>query len=744
MAGIKRKQVSDTPTVIPNEGKVKKVKKSTPSVPTASGVPAKSKPSTGKNTNSTSKKRTAETKAPAPASESDSDVDELEESDTSEQENGFYGFSAAGQGAAEEDSSEDDEADGDGDIEMSEPKPKSKTGETSEKAREKKSDNALNPTSSREAHAKQKAEKKERKAAKPNADSIARAKKLWERLRIKSAVEPEERKKLVEELFDIVSGRVKEFVFKHDAVRPVQCALKYASAEQRLMITKELKGDFRHLAESRYAKFLIAKLLSDGDDTIRDLIITDFYGHVRRLINHPEASWILDDAYRGAATRKQKDVLLREWYGPDFALFKSANKDDLTSNLSKILESAPEKRKPIMDYLQKLINQLIQKKLVGFTMLHDAMLQYHLNLKPESEEATEFYELIKGDEGGDLIKNLSFTKSGSRLVCHLLAYSDAKGRRNLLKLFKDTVEALAYDKHGHHVLLTAYEVIDDTKTLSKAIFPELFGDGTNESAQQDKIVALVHDLTGRKSVLSLLSNHAKWLYVQDDKDMLAEVQEIRSKTSKKDPEIRRKELVGYLSPAVINTLQHRAVDLSATSYGFQFITEALMAIPSPAAEALAGIAALAEGDPKAENHISQSAAGGRMLKTLVGDGRFNPETKALVPLESPLGFADLLYARIKDHIVDWATGPGSWVVVAMLENANFSHKSELEKTLRKNKKHLDTAASSETAEQKARREEKEKIAQGDKGAAKGQKKKKLVQAEVKVGNAGSKALLEKM
>lgn len=53
-------------------------------------------------------------------------------------------------------------------------------------------------------------------------------------------------------------------MFKHDSVRVVQCALKYANVEQRRMIARELKGDYRSLAESRYAKFLIGKMLVEG------------------------------------------------------------------------------------------------------------------------------------------------------------------------------------------------------------------------------------------------------------------------------------------------------------------------------------------------------------------------------------------------------------------------------------------------------------------------------------------------
>jgi pumilio homology domain family member 6 len=119
-------------------------------------------------------------------------------------------------------------------------------------------------SSSREAHAKQKALAKERKAAKPNADIISRSKKLWERLRLKSHVDKEERAKLVAELFEIVMGRVKDFVFKHDSVRVIQCAVKYGTVEQKKMIARELKGEYKSLAESRYAKFLIAKLLENG------------------------------------------------------------------------------------------------------------------------------------------------------------------------------------------------------------------------------------------------------------------------------------------------------------------------------------------------------------------------------------------------------------------------------------------------------------------------------------------------
>lgn len=241
----------------------------------------------------------------------------------------------------------------------------------------KSNDCPLPASNSRESHTKQKALARERKATKPNADSVTRSKKLWEQLRRKSHVPLQERRTLIDELFSIITGHVRDFVFKHDSVRVIQTALKYANKDQRRMITKELEGDYRALAEGRYSKFLLGKMLVYGDTEIRDLIVPAFYGSVRKLINHPEASWVLDDIYRGAASEKQKAVLLREWYGAEFAIFRDGSStEDVTADLKQILGANPEKKAPIFKSLHGLVNQLVQKKKTGFTMLHDAMLQF--------------------------------------------------------------------------------------------------------------------------------------------------------------------------------------------------------------------------------------------------------------------------------------------------------------------------------------------------------------------------------
>lgn len=175
---------------------------------------------------------------------------------------------------SDESSESEDELDGDDDDAMSGVELEAGNSESDDKkirsrsriraAQDTRLTKAVAGQSSAEAHAAQRALAKERKAAKPNADIIGRSKKIWERLRRKSHVPTEERKALVAELFEIITGRVRDFVFKHDSVRVIQCALKYANMQQRKQIVTELRTDMRELAESKYGKFLVAKMVVEG------------------------------------------------------------------------------------------------------------------------------------------------------------------------------------------------------------------------------------------------------------------------------------------------------------------------------------------------------------------------------------------------------------------------------------------------------------------------------------------------
>ncbi len=523
---------------------------------------------------------------------------------------------------------------------------------------------------------------------------------------------------------------MKDFVFKHDSVRVIQTALKYANIDQRKMIARELKGEYKTLAESKYAKFLIGKMLVHGDEETRDMVVPEFYGHVRRMMKHSEASWILDDIYRGIATPSQKATMLREWYGAEFALFKSSETGPVSADLKKIIEDHPEKRTPIMRSLHELVNLLVQKKTTGFTMLHDAMLQQFLNLAPGSEEATEFIELLKSDEEGDLLKNLAFTKSGARLVCLALAYGNAKDRKQILRTYKETMKALSYDTHGHQVLLAVYDVIDDTVLVSKSAFPELVGKEPLSESQQQDLMQSVNHLNARVTLLYPFCGKMKAILPNEDLKLLDEIHRIRSTTSKKNPDLRRKELVASLSPLLLSLIASHAKELVATSFGCQFMNEVLLGALSGRDLAVNAIAALASGGEENKSLLTSPAAG-RMLKSLVLGGRFNSTTKEIDLVDPPLGFHDVFYSVIEDRILDWAIGANSFVVVGLLEAPGFPHVKELRGRLGKgaSRQKLVEAAGEKGGKVKAKK-------------LKGSKFEEEV--PVKTGNKGTQLLLMKL
>jgi pumilio homology domain family member 6 len=467
----------------------------------------------------------------------------------------------------------------------------------------------------------------------------------------------------------------------------IQCALKYASPEQKKLVMGELRGSYRELAESRYAKFLVAKLVTSSDEA-RDVIVGEMRGGVKKLIRHPEAGWIVDDVYRGACTEEQKGWLLREWYGPEFVVL--SEKSESESDLGKILERNPEKRGPIMGHLKEMINNLVQKKTTGFTMLHDAMLQYFLNTKVGSPEQTEFLDMLKDDEEGDCMRNLAFTKSGSRVVCLSLAYGSAKDRRNILRFFKTHIRLMAGDENACRVLLTAYEVIDDTVMSAKAIFPELLAKDMSEEDRNQELSSMINHVTPRMALLyPMAPEMQKWLVSDNETKIIGEVREIRKETSKKEPEKRRTELVAAMSLPLLDFITSQVETLATTSFGCQYMAEVLLGGIGEKDKAFDAILDFVEKD----SEFVSSPAFGRMLKTLVQGGRFDPTTKTILRVEPALGFHDKLYERItaddEEAILTWANGGNSFVVLGMLEAPDFTNKRKLRNFLQEQSGELD-------------------------------------------------------
>ena len=610
-------------------------------------------------------------------------------------------------------------------------------------------------------HAKQKALAQERKAGKANAEMITRSKRIWEQLRV-SAMPSLERKRLVEELFDIITGRVKEFVLKHDAGRIIQTSLKYGNAAQRRMVAQELAGEYKQLAAGKYAKYTIGKLMSNGDETIRDIIIPEFYGSVRSLIKHPEGGWILDDIYRGAATPAQKARMLREWYGAEFSVFETTHGLPHTADLKEILRARPEKRGPAMRYLLEMINLLIQKRMTGFTMLHDAMLQYYSNVEPRSEEATEFIQIILGDEEGDLLKNLAFTSSGARLVSLIIAHSGAKERKTILRAYKGHIPTLSFDTHGQQILLTALEVIDDTVLSSKIIYGELVLKA--DAKTDDQLLEQINHPIARVPILLPFAYKPATVLTNTNKALIAEIEAIRTTTSKKHPTTRTKELRESIAPSLLALIARHPLKLLQSGFGCIFILEVVLAGSGDTDErqlAQDAIVALLEPGRRRQLDATElyqidstfnAPAATRLLKALVYSGHFNSSSGKVELCPQPIQFAPKLYdlafsgSDKEENLLEWATGVRSFVVEAMLRSEAMpaERKNELRRALQSQRERLQKTVNASTETTNGEREvttpDAKKRARSKSGS--GKPEKDSADAAVRIGSKGARAILE--
>jgi len=105
----------------------------------------------------------------------------------------------------------------------------------------------------RQAHKAQKILLEQRKAAKPNSTLLNDAKRAWSLARQKN-VPSAGRQTHVQGLMNVIRGKVKEIVLKHDASRMVQTIVKWGRQKDRDEIALELKGQYRDLIQNKYSK----------------------------------------------------------------------------------------------------------------------------------------------------------------------------------------------------------------------------------------------------------------------------------------------------------------------------------------------------------------------------------------------------------------------------------------------------------------------------------------------------------
>ena len=69
----------------------------------------------------------------------------------------------------------------------------------------------------------------------------------------------------------------------------------------------------------------------------------------------------------------------------------------------------------------------------------------------------------------DSLPKMLHTRDGARVGMHCLWSGTKQDRKAIVKSFKGHITPLCKEEHGHLVLISIFDCVDDTKLVSKAI-----------------------------------------------------------------------------------------------------------------------------------------------------------------------------------------------------------------------------------------------------------------------------------
>lgn len=528
-----------------------------------------------------------------------------------------------------------------------------------------------------------------------HADIVADGKRIWNQLRLKTNT-PDQTRALVDELMPLVAGKAAELALQHDASRVVQAAIQFGSKEERKQILKELcshkqqetggnssnsNNCFVELSKSQYAHFVVLKVFKycHQDKDCVPLIVGALKGSMAKLAVHATASRVVEALFQ-TFPPKDTAVLKQEFYGPHFALFAADTLQQLGSQhqaptLASNLALTPEKKDVTLEIVRHLVNKGMEKQLYGFTYFQELLLEY-LEVVPPTE-----VRAIANTAADHAIHLLS-AKAGTKVAALLTAYGTVKDRKRIIKSLKGYTRSGLLHRDAYLAILRLVQLTDDTVSIHKNLFNELLSSGPSPSAKKDQdnveqdspLLEIALSDTGSKLFLLLLVDEQN---TEGRKKMLDPYEHSvlfpnpvivedghEVPTSKKDPAIRRKELIKHLREPLVQMCSQHADKLLRSIPGSAVLREVYAAFkPVSVVEAILDLCDAAlprKGDDK--TCIFEDVTGHRALKNLILIDAADSD-KA-----QEGSFATLFFARFENKLMEVAdSNRGAFVVGALFK-----------------------------------------------------------------------------
>ncbi|XP_046818871.1 protein penguin [Vespa crabro] len=345
-----------------------------------------------------------------------------------------------------------------------------------------------------------------------------RAKKISEKLR-RTDCTLEEKKKLSQELHELLKSHYNKIIFTHDISRIVQWVLKYCESDIRNNVFDELKPSIIAMTQSKYAKNCIKVLLKHGTAILRKNIISEWYGNVVNLMSNIVSAPLIELAYSTWATNEDKINFKQEFYGD---IYKKA-KDKKVKILSDTFENAEGMKSAILSAVKTNVIRILNKKFINSVLLQTVIWEYLTNCS--NVDRSEMIVMLRS-----LIVELSNTKVGTKVAMLCIWHGTNKDRKIIMKALKENIKNIAMSEHGYMVLLALIDSVDDTVLMKKIILSEI----------QKDLTEIVLNEYGKHVILYLVARRDPHYFPPSIIECLS--QGDNNETSKKPADIREKEL----------------------------------------------------------------------------------------------------------------------------------------------------------------------------------------------------------
>uniref|UniRef100_A0A7N8WJQ8 Pumilio RNA-binding family member 3 n=1 Tax=Mastacembelus armatus TaxID=205130 RepID=A0A7N8WJQ8_9TELE len=507
--------------------------------------------------------------------------------------------------------------------------------------------------------------KKELKKSRQQADRkdmyqiICHSKQVWGDLRRRKC-DNDLKKKLMKELHDLIHGKVKQMAYAHDSVRVIQCFIQFGSHEQRQQVFDELKGEHLMSFLCDDMKCVYFFCLHRNKELMAAVIQT-FKGHVRQMLRHAAASSIIEYAYNDKAVLAQRLMLTEELYGNTFTVCRSS----VCNTIEKVAAANPDKVNSIIDEMKQILTPMAQKEqVIKHSLVHKVFLDFFL-LAPEKQR-TEMIESIR-----ESVVYMAYTHDGARVAMHCLWHGTAKDRKVIIKTMKTYMVKFATGEFGHLVLLAMFDCVDDTKLVRQAVLSEIL-------LSLDEVI---NNKYGKKVLLYLLSP-------RDPAHLLPEIIKVleqgdRNAHSKKDTTVRRKELLEFVSPPLLEYLRDNAATMATDKATSVTISDILASACGDLRPAMMSVAQLANqelvpGGIKGQLHMAEHPAGHLVLKWLI------EQDMTLAEAGKEERFARILVDTVgSDKLKSWVkVNRGAMVLCSLLNSCDKSVAAKVKAALK--------------------------------------------------------------